>query len=236
MTEKLFDVVIVAGGLATRLYPLTEKIPKALINIQGEPFIAHQLRLLKKQNIQRVVICVGYLGDLIKDYVDDGKKFQLQVCYSSDSEKLLGTAGAIKKATSQLSDHFFVLYGDSFLPCDYHAVQLAFLQSQKDALMTVFHNQCQWDSSNVEFYQNEIKSYDKKNKTPNMQYIDYGLGIFNKTVFDDVPENAPYDLADLYQLLLKKNKLAAFEIKERFYEIGSFSGISELENYLLCHS
>lgn len=216
--------------------PLTENIPKSLISINGEPFIAHQLRLLQQQGIQRVVICTGFLGEMVQEYVGDGKVFQLQVSYSSDGDKLLGTAGAIKNAFPLLSDKFFVLYGDSYLPCEYAATQLAFVRSHKNALMTVFHNEGQWDKSNVEFFDGEILNYDKKNKSERMHHIDYGLGIFHKKVFSEIPDELPHDLADLYQSILAKKQLAAFEVKERFYEIGSFSGISELERYLLCSS
>jgi len=236
MTEKLFDVVILAGGLATRLRPLTENIPKALIPVNDEPFIAHQLRLLRQQGIQRVVICIGYLGEMVQKYVGDGKAFQLQVNYSSDEKTLLGTAGAIKKALPQLADNFFVLYGDSYLPCDYAAVQNVFIESRKNALMTVFRNNGQWDKSNIEFFDGDILVYDKKVQSERMQYIDYGLGIFHKKIFLDLPADQPYDLAELYQIVLVNKQLAAFEVKERFYEIGSFSGIYELEQYLTWNS
>ncbi|HSW70135.1 MAG TPA: nucleotidyltransferase family protein [Gammaproteobacteria bacterium] len=236
MNKKLLDVVILAGGLAKRLHPLTKTLPKSLIPVNGEPFIAHQLRLLKNQGIERVVICTGFLGEMIQNYVKKGEAFQLHVTYSHEGEKLLGTAGAIKKALSLLDDKFFVLYGDSYLPCDYSAAQAAFIQSQKKALMTVFCNEGQWDKSNVEFRDGEIFSYEKINFSERMQYIDYGLGIFYKELFFKIPDNIPYDLADLYQAVLAEKQLAAFEIHQRFYEIGSFTGISELEQYFLCNS
>ena len=232
MTPALFPVVILAGGLATRLRPLTETIPKALIEINGEPFIAHQLRLLRKNNITQVVLCLGFLGEQITEYVGDGSRFELNVSYVFDGPTLLGTAGAIKQALPLLKDDFFVLYGDSYLPCDYLAVQQAFIESQQPALMTVFENNSLWDTSNVEFAQQTIVSYNKIHRTQRMRYIDYGLGVFNRLAFDQIPANHPYDLALLYQDLLKRQQLAAFEIKQRFYEIGSFTGIEELGQYL----
>jgi NDP-sugar pyrophosphorylase family protein len=225
-------VVILAGGLATRLRPVTETIPKSLIEVHGEPFIAHQLRMLKKNNIQRVVMCIGYLGDKIIDYVSDGSEFGLQVVYSFDGQKLLGTAGAIKQALPLIENHFYVLYGDSYLPCEYNHIMSAFLKSRKKSLMTVFRNQGQWDQSNVEFENGIILSYDKKNKTNRMHYIDYGLGVFNHHAFEHLLSAQAYDLADLYQDLLAQDQLAAYEVKNRFYEVGSFTGIKELENYL----
>lgn len=233
MTGELYDVVILAGGLATRLRPLTEHIPKSLINIHGEPFIAHQLRLLKKQGIQRVIICTGYLGEMIEKYVGNGDRFQLQIDYSFDGNLLLGTAGAIKNALPKLPEKFFILYGDSFLTCNYQDVQHAFNRQNKPALMTIFHNQDQWDKSNIEFHDNEIVSYDKKNQTPAMTYIDYGLAILKKSLFNSA---TPSDLADLYQALLQEKRLAAFPVNERFYEIGSLTGIVQLEHHLKCIS
>lgn len=233
MKTNLFPVVILAGGLATRLRPLTQTIPKSLVEVHGEPFIAHQLRLLQKNGIRQVVVCIGYLGEQIVDFVGNGTQFGLDVSYSFDGPTLLGTAGAIKQALTLLDNDFFVLYGDSYLSCDYTSVQSAFINSQKYALMTVFRNVGQWDKSNVEFSRGEILMYDKKNQTEQMHYIDYGLGVFKKKTFEIVLDKNPYDLAELYQELLTQKQLGAFEIKHRFYEVGSFSGIKEFEEFLL---
>ena len=225
-------VAILAGGVAKRLRPLTEKIPKALVDINGTPFISHQLKLLRSKGIIRVVICAGYLSEMIRDFVGDGSRFDIQVEYSFDGGRLLGTGGAVKKALALLDESFFVLYGDCYLPCNYKAVQAAFEGSKKKALMTIFHNEGTWDTSNVEFKDGQILSYEKQRLTPRMRHIDYGLGVFQKEAFATVPEDTPYDIADLYQLLLKKGELAAFEINERFYEVGSFDGLEELKRYL----
>lgn len=233
--QSLFPIAILAGGLATRLRPVTETIPKALIDIQGEPFILHQLRLLKKQGFQHVVICAGYLGEQIEAVVGDGSREGVCVKYSYDSPekgKLLGTAGALKKALPYLDEHFFVMYGDSYLPCDYALIQQSFLEQKKNSLMTVFHNQGQWDKSNVKYENHQILIYDKKSMDPSLKYIDYGLGLFHRAAFDIVPKDEPYDLADLYQTLLSQKQLGAFEVKERFYEIGSFVGIEETNEFV----
>lgn len=233
MKKKLYSAVILAGGLATRLQPLSHSIPKSLVEIHGEPFIAHQLRLLSRNGIDQVVLCLGHLGEQILDYVGDAKLFGLQVSYSFDGKNLLGTAGAIKKALPLLTDNFFVLYGDSYLLCNYQEIQAAYEKDNKNALMTVFCNQGQWDKSNVEFVDGKIIAYDKTRSSEKMHHIDYGLGILNKKVFSHIAHGEQYDLAQLYQELLKQQQLAAFEVKERFYEIGSFSGIEELKNLLL---
>ncbi|MHB1949736.1 MAG: nucleotidyltransferase family protein [Gammaproteobacteria bacterium] len=232
MNQNTFPIVILAGGLATRLRPLTETIPKALIDINGEPFIAHQLRLLRNNGIKEVTLCLGYLGEMVEEYVGHGHQFGVNVTYSFDGPKLLGTAGAIKQALPLLGENFFVLYGDSYLTCDYAAVQTTFIASQKTALMTVFRNLGQWDKSNVEFANGNILVYDKTQQTDRMHHIDYGLGIFNQSAFTHIAANQIYDLALLYQDLLRNQQLAAHEVTERFYEVGSFAGINELSVYL----
>ncbi|HTU45937.1 MAG TPA: nucleotidyltransferase family protein [Bryobacteraceae bacterium] len=223
---------ILCGGLATRLRPMTETIPKSLIPINGEPFIAHQLRLLRSNGIERVVLCAGYLGEMIQEFVDDGSSFALDVKYSFDGAQLLGTGGAIHKALPMLSDSFFVLYGDSYLPCDYQAVAASFECADAEALMTIYRNEGNFDSSNVEAAGGRIVRYDKRNWTPAMQYIDYGLGVFRSSAFQNVRGNEHCDLSTIYQDLLANGRLAAFEVTERFYEIGSAQGIEDLKNYL----
>lgn len=232
MTEGLFPVVILAGGLASRLRPITENIPKSMVEIEGEPFIAHQLRLLAKRGVTRVIICAGYLGEKIEQFVGNGEKFGISVEFSYDGPHLLGTAGAIKKALPLLGEFFFVLYGDSYLPCDYRKVQQAFIESKRMALMTVFQNEGRWDKSNVEFVDGQILVYDKIHPTPAMRHIDYGLGLFRKETFHLVPPNQPYDLAKLYQELIHRGEVAGFLVEERFFEIGSFEGIEEFRIFL----
>lgn len=228
----MLPVAILAGGLATRLRPLTVTIPKALIDINGEPFLWHQLRLLRSQGVDRVVLCISHLGEQVRDSAGDGREFGLDIDYSFDGSVLLGTAGALKRALPMLGESFFVLYGDSYLPIDLRAVEAAFHASGKAGLMTVYSNRGQWDSSNVEFADGRIVAYDKKQRTGRMRHIDYGLGAFHASAFDRVPDGMPYDLAVLYQDLLRAGELAAFEAPHRFYEIGSFSGIEELSAYL----
>jgi len=223
---------ILAGGLATRLRPLTETIPKALIDIQGEPFLAHQLRLLKQSGVTRVVLCVGHLGEKIREFAGTGSRFGLEIEYSFDGPRLLGTGGAIRRALPLLGEAFFVLYGDSYLPCDYRAVERAFVESGKLGLMTVFRNEGCWDASNIEFSEGRILRYDKVNRTPAMRHIDYGLGAFGARVFEQLPPDQPHDLATVYQDLLQQDELAGYEMGERFYEVGSQTGIRELEEYL----
>ena len=234
-------VAILAGGLATRLRPITEKIPKSLVPIAGRPFLAHQLELLHARGIRRAVLCIGYLGEMIQREFGS-EKSGVKLDYSFDSPrqseaaaggpKLLGTGGAIKRALPMLGGEFFVLYGDSYLPVDYAPIADFFHRSGKRGLMTVFRNEGKFDTSNVVFADGEIKVYDKKNKMPEMHHIDYGLSLFKASVFDAYPDDQPFDLAEVMGRLVREKQLAGFEVGERFFEIGSPAGLAELETLL----
>jgi NDP-sugar pyrophosphorylase family protein len=228
----LLTVAILAGGRATRLRPLTENIPKSLLELNGEPFAIHQLRLLHAKGVRRVVLCVGHLGALVQRAIGNGAALDLQVDYSFDGPDLLGTAGAIKNALSKLGKSFFVMYGDSYLPCDYAAVARNFESSGALGMMTVFRNDGKWDSSNVEFESGRILAYSKTDRNPRMRYIDYGLGVFRAEAFWDVPAGKPSDLTEIYTGLLRRGELSAFEVRERFYEIGSPGGLQETAEFL----
>ena len=225
-------VAVLAGGLATRLGPLARETPKCLLDVSGRPFIAHQLDLLRKQGIDRVVLCLGHLGEKVVETVGDGSAFGLEVVYSFDGPQPRGTAGAIKRALPLVGSPFFVLYGDSYLECSYRAVWQAHAASGKLALMTVFHNVGEWDTSNVEFHDGRIAAYDKVDRTDGMHYIDYGLGVFDHRAFDMVPESGSCDLAVVYQEMLRNGQLAGFEVRTRFYEIGSVAGLLETRQHL----
>jgi NDP-sugar pyrophosphorylase family protein len=224
-------VAILAGGLATRLRPITEKIPKSLVPVAGRPFLAHQLELLYGRGIRRAVLCVGHLGEMIqRDF--GGDAFGIQLDYSFDGEKLLGTGGAIRRALPRLGGEFFVLYGDSYLPVQYAPVAESFHRSGKPGLMTVYRNEGKYDTSNVVFRDGEIVAYDKKAKLPEMRHIDYGLSLFKSAVFDGYAAGRAFDLAEVMGRLVREKQLAGYEVFERFYEIGSPAGLPELESLL----
>jgi NDP-sugar pyrophosphorylase family protein len=225
-------VAILAGGLATRLRPITEKIPKSLVPVAGKPFLAHQLELLRSRGIRRAVLCVGHLGEMIQRDFGDGSAFGMRLEYSFDGSQLLGTGGALQRALPLLGDEFFVLYGDSYLPADYASVADFFRRCGKLGCMTVYHNQGRYDTSNVVFHDGEIVVYDKRNRRPEMQYIDYGLSLFKKPVFDAYTSDPPFDLADVLSKLVREKQLAGYEVRERFYEMGSPAGLAELESLL----
>ena len=228
----MIPIAILAGGLGTRLRPITETIPKSLLEVAGEPFIAHQLRELVRQGIQKVVICVGFLGEQIENFVKDGSEYGISVQYSYETQNLLGTGGAIRNALPLLNGDFFVLYGDSWLDIDYRLAYESFHNSGKRALMTVFKNEGRWDTSNVEMDGKRIKLYSKTQQNPRMTHIDYGLGILKPEVFRQFAKSSNFDLAEIYGPLSEKGMLASFEASNRFYEIGSHDGLKELNDIL----
>lgn len=227
----MYSVAILAGGLATRLRPLTEVIPKALVDVAGKPFIVRQLAYLREQGVTHVVLCIGYLGNIVQNVVGSGESFGLKVSYSEDGPTLLGTGGALRKATSYLSDEFFVLYGDSFLPVNFSEVQTAYQLRKQPALMTVMKNQDQWDKSNVLFVEGQLIEYNKRTPRAEMAYIDYGLGVVTATLLEQYPIGQSFDLAEMYQDLSLRGQLAGLEVYERFYEIGSHTGLKETSEY-----
>jgi MurNAc alpha-1-phosphate uridylyltransferase len=232
MSRPMLPVVILAGGLATRLGPLAQSVPKCLVDVGGEPFLIHQLRQLHERGVREVLCCLGHLGEQVVDSVGDGTAFGLSVEYAFDGPRLLGTAGGIKRALPRLPEAFFVLYGDSYLECDYAEVLDTYRASGKLALMTVFANAHRWDTSNVEYADGRIVAYDKVNRTERMRHIDYGLGILDGRAFDSVPDGVPHDLAAVYQEMLGRGELAAYEATRRFYEIGSPAGFEETRRHL----
>jgi NDP-sugar pyrophosphorylase family protein len=232
MTALDLPVAILAGGLANRLRPITEKIPKLLVEVAGEPFFSHQIRLLHQAGLRRLVLCVGHLGDQIVAAYGDGARWGLQIDYAFDGPQLLGTGGALIQALPQLGDAFYVLYGDSYLPIDYRAVGSRFLESGKLGLMTVYENRERYDASNVWFEDGRIRVYDKQHRLPQMHHIDYGLGAFRAAAFAPFPRDRFVDLSEVQKSLVAREELAGFEVAQRFYEIGSPAGLAELNLYL----
>lgn len=225
-------LALLAGGLATRMRPLTEKVPKALLEVAGEPFIAHQLRLFRREGIDRVVLCVGYKWEMIQEFVGDGAKFGLEVIYSVDGPKLLGTGGALRNALPHLGPEFLVMYGDSWLDITFAPIVEAFNDSGKPALMTVFRNDGQWDTSNVWYENGIIRRYDKRERLPQMHHIDWGLSLTKADVLAEKPADTAFDLAEIYTDLSRRGQLLGYEVATRFYEIGSIEGLRETDALL----
>jgi NDP-sugar pyrophosphorylase family protein len=226
------QVVILAGGLAIRLRPLTFKVPKSMILIKGKPFLAYQLEVLHSVGVRDILLCVGYLGEQIEEYFKDGSDFDVKIRYCWENDRLLGTGGALKKAEPYLEPQFFVLYGDSYLMFDYRDMYEAFMKSGYIAMMAVYRNENLFERSNVVVEDGLVKVYDKKDHHPGMDYIDYGISILTKEVLNRIPDDEVFDLADLYSSLAAEKNLGAYEVKERFYEIGSFQGLKDFEAYI----
>jgi NDP-sugar pyrophosphorylase family protein len=223
---------VLAGGKATRLYPLTKDLPKSLIPINGIPFIVHQVELFKRNNISEIVLCVGTFSEKIIGYLGDGSKFGVSIKYSvEDPSHLLGTLGALRKAYDLLEEHFFVIWGDSYLETDYNKVLEEFLKSNKLGLMTAYKNENNIEPSNMSVRNNMVLAYDKK-QNRGFEYVDYGLSVFKKRALDFFDAEKNLDLTELNTTLISLDQLAAFVVRDRYYEIGSFQGISELEKHL----
>lgn len=237
MGERLCEqmqVVVLMGGLGTRLNDYTKNCPKPLLNIHGQPFFEYQLNLMRQAGFRRFVFCLGYRAEQIEAYFGDGRRFDVQIVYSYDGETLLGTGGAVCKALPLLEEDFLLIYGDSFMDINYFEVVVRYwqgLQSGKKALMTVMRNNNRFDKSNVVYRDGEIILYDKKTQRADMQHIDYGVNVFHRKLFEAYPEGARFDLGNLQNVLSQKRELAGCEVEHRFYEIGHPTSFQEFFDY-----
>lgn len=230
------QAVVLAGGLATRLLPRTSQLPKSLIEVRGRPFVSWQLEALANSGIAEVVLCVGHLGSQIRAHVGDGSAFGVRVRYSEDGPVLLGTAGALRRACALLAPSFLVTYGDSYLPFDYSA-PLRDLEAHAGALATlaVYRNAGRWDASNTRIAGEWVQRYAKESPEPDLDHIDYGAMALRREVIASLPTDRSIALSDVQQDLASAGRLRAFVATERFYEIGSEAGLTELEAYLALH-
>lgn len=230
--------VILAGGLAARLAPLSDSMPKTLLPIKGRPFADHQLGWLAAGGVTDVVYAIGHLGDQVRAFAGDGSRWGLRIAYVDEGDRLRGTAGALRLAYDHgaLESAFLVLYGDSYLSCDVRAVWREFEALRPAGLMTVFRNEGRFGASNAQLRDGAVVRYDKGVSDPEaegMRHIDYGLSILDReAVIPGIPPEESVDLAHVYARLSSEGRLAAFEVHERFYEIGSRDGLAELEGHL----
>jgi NDP-sugar pyrophosphorylase family protein len=230
--------VVLAGGLGTRMRPLTEAAPKALIDVLGKPFADWQLERLAAEGVERVTYSIGYRGQMLRDHIGDGSRFGLRVSWVDEGTNLLGTGGALRLALDRgaLDEAFFVIYGDSYLPIAMGEVENAWRESMSPALMTVLRNEGRWAASNAIYSDGRVTLYDKSRSVenqPGLQWIDYGLSVIKREVIHGrVRSGSTADLAEVMRDLSRDGLLAGFEVHQRFYEAGSSEGLRDLEAYL----
>jgi NDP-sugar pyrophosphorylase family protein len=223
-------ICILAGGLGTRLGERVQDTPKPLLEVAGEPFLLHQLRLLAGHGAHEVVLCVGYRGEQIESSIG-GERLGIGVRYSFDAPGLDGTLGAIRRALPFLGERFLVLYGDTYLRVDYGEAALTWRESGLPAMMSVLRNEGRWDTSNASYEGGRVLAYDKREPTPEMRWIDYGLGGLTREALS-AADRDERDLAGLYGRLAAMGLLFGFEASERFYEIGTPSALRETDAFL----
>jgi NDP-sugar pyrophosphorylase family protein len=228
--SRLPSICILAGGSGTRLGELVRDTPKPLVEVAGEPFLYHQLRLLAAHGAREIVCCVGYRGAQIEHAVGR-RRFGLRIAYSHDGPELLGTLGAIRRARSLLGERFLVLYGDTYLRVAYAAAAAGWRASGLPAMMSVLRNEGRWDASNALYADRRVLAYDKRAPRPQMRWIDYGLSGLEQGALDLIPPDTP-DLHDLFHLLATTGRLYGFEASERFFEIGTPAALAETDKFL----
>jgi len=230
--------IILAGGLATRMRPLTTSLPKSLIPVMGRPFLDYQLLWLKEHGVTNVILCIGHLGDQIRAFSGDGSRWGIHIDYVNEGNTLLGTGGALRLALEEkkLAESFLLTYGDSFLPVDFSTIGKCFLESGCLGLMTVLKNQGRWDQSNAQVENERVTYYNKSKNIPStvsLQYIDYGLLAFKKLAIEKfTKKGSKQDLADVFTALSHQGELAAYEVRERFYEVGSADGLNAFTDFV----
>jgi NDP-sugar pyrophosphorylase family protein len=226
------QVVILAGGRGTRLRPLTNHLPKVLVEVYGKPFLQYQLGWLARYGLRDVVLCVGHLAENIEAFAKDGSAFGVHITYSREEDTLLGTAGALKKAQTLLDDSFCVLNGDSYLPINPLKAIEYFEQARFTAMMLTFKNLGRYDKSNVIVENGFVTFYSRDRYVDELEFIDYGMRIFRKEVLQSIPAGCFCDLDALYQELIEQKKLAAYLVGDPFYEVGSVEGLTRFKQYV----
>jgi NDP-sugar pyrophosphorylase family protein len=230
------QVLVLAGGLGTRMLPHTAERPKALLPVAGRPFAEHQVELLATNGVRDIVFSIAYKGEMIREALGDGARWGLRIRYIDEGDDRRGTGGAVRlfADSGHADDRFAVLYGDSYLPIPYQPVWDAFAVCGAPALMTILENADRWDTSNARLEADGRVRYRKGDHSlGRLTHIDYGLSVLaTAIVLDRVAPDTVADLAELFTALGDEGLLAGHEVHERFYEVGSPSGIDDLERHL----
>jgi len=227
----MLPIAILAGGLATRIKPISDSIPKSLIVINKKPFLEWQLQLLEKNKCKLVVICVSHKSEMIKNFIQNRAKSNLNIYLSFDGTKQLGTGGALVKAKELLGTAFMVLYGDSYLPVNYEKISNHFVESNKLGLLTIMKNELNLEPSNVVYKNGYVQKYDKNIFSEAMHYIDFGLSAFKLEAFDGYPVNETMDLSLIHSGLATRHELLGYKVNRRYFEVGSFQGIQDFQKF-----
>lgn len=226
------QMVILCGGLATRLGSLSKHTPKSMIDINGKPFLWHQINNLKKYDIRDIILCVGYLSEEIEKYFGEGSEFSVNIKYSYDGDKLLGPIGALKNAEQLLDEEFFIMYGDSYLSVDFNKVYNFYKQKKKPACMVVYKNMDKYDKSNLIVKNDMVVGYGEKDRSKEMIYIDYGTSIISKKTLNYVPEKKLFSTGDFFSKLIENKDLVAYQADKRFYHIGNPKALEEFRSFI----
>jgi N-acetyl-alpha-D-muramate 1-phosphate uridylyltransferase len=227
------QAAILAGGLGTRLRPLTDKIPKAMVPVNGRPFLEYEIELLKANQVDDLIVCLGYLGKQIEVHFGDGKKFGVKLRYSYDGKELLGPIGGLKMAERFLGKEFFVTYGDAYLRMDYAGMMEGLRASKRLGAMAVYKNEGKFGKSDVIAKRGLVTAYDKKKTLPGMLWVNFGVTALKKSALDGVEAGSYCDEETYYGGLVKQKQLAAYETLDRFYEIGTPKGLDEFTRFIL---
>jgi len=225
------QIVVMAGGLATRMRPLTEEVPKSMLPVGGIPFVGHQLQLFKRGGITEVLLCVGHLRDKIQEYVGDGSRWGLKVSYSWEEGELQGTAGALRDAGTLLADSFLMTWGDSFVRADYPFVMNSHLSSGLLCSVVVFRNENKYDRSNISFDNGKILKYEKGGGSQDLLFVDAGLSVYDRKFIAEIP-SGKISMDTIWKKLASENALGGIEVENRFYEIGSMKGLEDFARFV----
>ena len=226
------QIVILCGGLATRLGEIAQDTPKSMIQIEGKPFLEYQIENLKENFIEDIILCVGHLSKEIENYFRNGKDFGVNIKYSHDGDKPLGPIGAVKKAKTLLDNIFFIMYGDSYLRFDFKDAYNYFSNKEKLGLMVVYKNNDRFDKSNIAIHGDFVTAYNQKDNRKDMVFIDYGASLLRKNTLDLIPDNSYYSTGELFSELIKRKELLAYEVKKRFYHIGNPAALEEFKEFI----
>lgn len=230
------QAAILAGGLGTRLWPLTKEVPKPMAPVAGAPYLEHQLRLLARQGIRDIVLLTGYLGDQIEEYFHDGERWNLTIRYSRETAPL-GTGGALREARSLLAETFLVIYGDSYLPIPYAEV-LALLENSKATGVVAVYDNRFGDTSvrnNIAVdEQGRVIRYGKDSvDDPSLTYVEAGVLAFGRRVLKLLPPEGAVSLEkEVFPQLIARRDLVAYRTRQRFYDIGTPERLLAIQDLL----